>query len=124
MTHARARQAPDSRSVTGRDGSRHYWGMRAGTVTYRETFAGVLAVLSDVDPYGLEPGTPDGAPSDEYEMEANDLVRILLRAGAVKTHDVEAVWMRWFSESLVLRLGPPRMAQLVDRLNGLVDGVR
>ena len=103
--------------------------MRAGTVTYRKTFAGVLAVLSDVDPYGLEPGSPEGAPPegappDEYEMEATDLVRILPKAGAVTTQDVEAVWMRWFSESLVLRLGPPRMAQLVDRLNRLVDGAR
>jgi len=98
--------------------------MRAGTVTYRKTLAGVLAVLSDVDPYGLESGSPDGAPSDEYEMEAVDLVRILLKAGVVAAQDVEAVWMRWFSESLVLRLGPPRMAQLVDRLNALVDGAR
>jgi hypothetical protein len=95
--------------------------MGAGKVTYRQTLAGVLAVLSDVDPYGLEPGSPEGAPPDEYEMEAIDLVRILLKAGAVTTQDVEAVWMRWFSESLVLRLGPPRMAQLVDRLNRLVD---
>jgi len=98
--------------------------MRAGTVTYRTTLAGVLTVLTDVDPHGLEPGSPDGAPSDEYEMEAVDLVRILLKAGAVTTHDVEAVWMRWFSESLVLRLGPPQMAHLVDRLNALMDGAR
>jgi len=98
--------------------------MRAGTVTYRKTLADVLAVLSDVDPYGLEPGLPEGAPADEYEMEAVDLVRVLLKAGAVTTHDVEAVWMRWFSESLVLRLGPLRMAQLVDRLNALVGGAR
>ena len=98
--------------------------MRAGTVTYRRTLAGVLNVLSDIDPFGLEPGSPDGAPADEYEMEAVDLVRILLKAGAVTTHDVEAVWMRWFSESLVLRLGPPRMAQLTDRLNAFVNGAR
>jgi len=98
--------------------------MRAGTATYRKTLAGALAVLSDVDPYGLEPGSPEGAPSDEYEREAVDLVHILLKAGVVTTHDVEAIWMRWFSESLVLRLGPARMARLVDRLNGLSDGVR
>jgi hypothetical protein len=98
--------------------------MRAGTAAYRETLAGVQAVLRDVDPFGLEPGQPDGAPPDEYEMEAVDLVRILLKVGTVTSHDVEAVWMRWFSESLVLRVGPPRMAQLVDRLNGLVEGAR
>ncbi|KQM24977.1 hypothetical protein ASL10_04760 [Frigoribacterium sp. Leaf8] len=89
--------------------------MRARTATYKTTLAGVLAVLSDVDPYGLEPGSPEGAPLDEYEMEAVDLVRMLLMAGVVTAQDVEAVWMHWFSESLVLRLGPPRMAHLVDR---------
>lgn len=98
--------------------------MRAGTAAYRKTLAGVLAVLSDVDPYGLEPGQPNGAPSDEYEMEAVDLVRVLCKAGAVRTHDVEGVCMRWFSESLVPRIGPPRMAQLIDRSNALVDGFR
>jgi len=98
--------------------------MRAGTVAYRKTLAGVLVVLNDADPCGLEPGSPEGAPLDEYEMEAVDLVRILLKAGAVTPHDVEAVWMHWFSESLVLRIGPPRMAQLIDRLNALVDGAR
>jgi hypothetical protein len=74
--------------------------MKAGTAIYRKTLAGALAVLSDVDP------------------------RVLLKAGTVTTRDVEAVWMRWFSKSLVLRLGPPRRAQVVDRLNGLVDGAR
>lgn len=46
--------------------------MRTEAVVHGDTVAGVLAVLSDVDPYGLEPGSPEGAPSDEYEPEAVD----------------------------------------------------
>jgi hypothetical protein len=53
----------------------------------RQTVAQVLAVLTDVDPYGLEPGTPEEAtadgfesgPADEYELEAVDIARILVR---------------------------------------------
>ena len=42
----------------------------------------------------------------------------------VSSHDVEGCWMRWFSESLGLRLGPHRTAQLVDRVKELVDSAR
>ena len=94
--------------------------MREGARHYRQTVAAVLAVLTDVDPYGLEPGTPEGAPADEYELEAVDLARVLLAEGVVTVRDVEDVWAHWFSESLVLRLGVDRMARLVDELNALV----
>ena len=98
--------------------------MRDEARVYRQAVAQVLAVLTDVDPYGLEPGTPEGAPADEYELEAVDIARILLREGAVTVYDVEGVWMHWFSDSLVLHMGVARMAQLVDRLNELGSGAR
>jgi len=98
--------------------------MRDEARVYRQAVAQVLAVLTDVDPYGLEPGTPEGAPADEYELEAVDIARILLREGAVTVYDVEGVWMHWFSDSLVLHIGVARMAQLVDRLNELGSGAR
>ncbi|MBF4580236.1 hypothetical protein [Frigoribacterium sp. VKM Ac-2530] len=93
--------------------------MRERTRRYRQTVAAVLTVLTAVDPYGLEPGTPEGPPADEYEPEALDLARVLLAEGAVTVRDVEDVWAHWFSESLVLRLGVDRMARLVDELNAL-----
>lgn len=31
----------------------------------------VLALLNDLDVYGLEPGMPDGAPEDECDLEAS-----------------------------------------------------
>lgn len=91
---------------------------------HRWTVAQVLAVLTALDPYGLEPGTPDGAPANEYDIEAVGIARILLREGAVTVYDVEGVWMRHFSESLVLRIGVTRMAQLVDQLSDTGSSAR
>lgn len=91
---------------------------------HRRTVAQVLTVLTALDPFGFEPGTPDGAPANEYDIEAVGIARILLREGAVTVYDVEGVWMRHFSESLVLRIGVTRMAQLVDQLNDTGSSAR
>jgi len=98
--------------------------MGAEERAHRRAVVQVLAVLTDVDPYGLEPGVPEGVPAGEYEPEAADIVRILFRDGAATAHDVEGVWVRWFSESLVLRLGVERTARLVDRLNDVASSLR
>jgi len=98
--------------------------MEAKVPAERRTVAQVLAVLTALDPYGLEPGTPDGAPANEYDIEAVGIARILLREGAVTVYDVEGVWMRHFSESLVLRIGVPHMTQLVDQLNDTGSSAR
>jgi hypothetical protein len=94
------------------------------TPAHRQAVAQVRAVLTDVDPYGLEPGAPEGAPADEYDIEADDIAHILLREGAVTVRDVEGVWMHRFSDSLVLRLGVARTAQLVDRINEVASSAR
>ena len=98
--------------------------MEAEAPAHRQAVAQVLAILTALDPYGLEPGTPDGPPANEYDIEAVGIARILLREGAVTVYDVEGVWMHWFSDSLVLHIGVARMAQLVDRLNELGSGAR
>lgn len=49
---------------------------------------------------GLEPGLPDGAPADEYEPEAADLVRLMATTGALEIDDVRRVWLHWFEEDL------------------------
>ena len=94
------------------------------TPAHRQTVAQVRAVLTDVDPYGLEPGAPEGAPADEYDIEADDISRILLRDGAVTVRDVEGVWMHRFSDSLVLYIGVVRTAQLVDRIDEVASSAR
>jgi hypothetical protein len=98
--------------------------MEAEAPAHRQAVAQVLAILTALDPYGLEPGTPDGPPANEYDIEAVGIARILLREGAVTVYDVEGVWMRCFSESLVLRIGVTRMAQLVDQLNDTGSSAR
>lgn len=94
------------------------------TPAHRHAVAQVRAVLTEADPYGLEPGAPEGAPADEYDIEADDIARILLREGAVTVRDVEGVWMHRFSDSLVLHIGVARTAQLVDRLNEVASSAR
>jgi hypothetical protein len=83
------------------------------------TASGALDLLTAVDPYGLKPGMEDGAPGDEYLPEAAALARILLEQGNITVQEVEAVWSRSFSESLVARLGTSRVAVLTRDLNDL-----
>jgi hypothetical protein len=98
--------------------------MEAEAPARRQIVAQVLAVLTALDPYGLEPGTPDGPPATEYDIEAVGIACIFLREGAVTVDDVDGVWMCCFSESLVLRIGVTRMAQLVDQLNDTGSSAR
>ena len=63
--------------------SRHKW---------RSILAEVIELLNDLDPYGLEPGTAEGAPQDEYESEASPIVSLLLNNGSVSRNEVDAIW--------------------------------
>lgn len=89
-----------------------------------QMIAGVLALLSDADPYGLAPGTDEGAPADEYEPEAAEVARILREHGSVTVQDLERVWLRWFDVSMVGQIGSARVARLVRDLNDLRGNVR
>ncbi|MFI8633227.1 hypothetical protein ACIGEP_11580 [Microbacterium sp. NPDC077663] len=81
--------------------------------------AAVMAVLSDVDPYALEPGGNDGCPVDEYEPETSAFAGVLIRRGRVTVEDVDRIWQRWFSETLTGLIGPVAVGDLLARLNGL-----
>ncbi|WP_424446940.1 hypothetical protein [Microbacterium arborescens] len=85
----------------------------------RELVAAVLAVLSELDPYELEPGSPDGPPADEYALEAGPVAELLRRDGEVSRDGLDAIWHRWFGESLSGVVGEQNVARTVDRLNGL-----
>lgn len=86
---------------------------------WRDLLDRVLAELNALDPYGLEPGTEDGAPWDEYELEAVPMVRELILARGITGHRVDAVWTTWFGESLSSRTAPARFEAFVARLNDL-----
>jgi hypothetical protein len=95
--------------------------MREGTRRWKQTAAAVLALLTDLDPYGLEPGQPDGAPADEYDLEAPAIARQLLGAGSIGVAEVDEIWLYWFSERLSDRLRAERMEDFVASLNRLVQ---
>jgi hypothetical protein len=60
----------------------------------------VLRLLSDLDPYGLEPGTGEGAPADEYSPEASAMAAHLIGHGQISGVDIDVIWVRWFGERL------------------------
>ncbi len=51
--------------------------------------------LNSVDPEGL---IELGAPLDEYDREAGDLVRLVMRDGVTRTA-VAAIWQKWFGSA-------------------------
>ena len=81
---------------------------------------GVLRLLTELDPYFLEPGGPDGFPADEYGFEARPLADLLSQNGSITAAQVDAVWLEWFSESLTDVVGAERVRELVVALDGLV----
>ena len=81
---------------------------------------GVLRLLTELDPYFLEPGGPDGVPADEYNVEAAPIADLLSENGSVTAAQVDGVWLEWFDEPLTHVVGDERMRELVAALNSLV----
>lgn len=96
-------------------------GMREGTRLWKQTNKHVLALLNDLDPYGLEPGKPDGAPEDEYDLEAGPIARHLLKDGRADLKSVDEIWQHWFEETLTEAVGATTAAQFVASVNALVS---
>lgn len=94
--------------------------MRPGTRSWKQVTAEALALISQVDPYRLDPGMPDGAPEDEYAPEANAITRHLHSHGAIELEHVDAIWHDWFGEPLSKVTGAETAESLVARLNQLV----
>lgn len=90
--------------------SRHKW---------RSILAEVIELLNDLDPYGLEPGTAEGAPQDEYETEASPIVSLLLNNGSVSRNQVDAIWEDWFQEPLSQVVGAAKAEGFCISLNSL-----
>jgi len=95
--------------------------MKPGTRSWKQVTAEVLALLSELDPYRLDPGTPDGAPADEYAPEADAIARHLLSHRAINLEQVDAIWQDWFDESLSQISGTGAAENLVVRLNQLIQ---
>lgn len=93
--------------------------MRSGTRKWRDAVTSVLALLNEVDPYGLQPGTAEGAPRDEYELEAAPIVSLLLKNGSVTSNEVDAIWVTWFQEPLSEVIGSQEMSRFCASVNFL-----
>lgn len=94
--------------------------MRPGTRSWKQATAGVLALLSEMDPYRLDPGRPEGVSEDEYAPEANAIARHLLSHEVIELKHVDAIWHDWFDESLSNVTGAEAAESLVVRLNQLI----
>jgi hypothetical protein len=66
----------------------------------RQLFQKVLAIVNKYDFCALEPGGPDGAPIDEYTMEARPMESILLNDGRIEVADIRAIWLHFFGDDL------------------------
>lgn len=86
---------------------------------WRDLVDRVLVELNALDPYGLEPGAEDGAPWDEYELEAVPMVRELIMAGGITGDRVDSIWAAWFGETLSGRTDPSRFEEFLARLNAM-----
>lgn len=93
--------------------------MRSGTRKWKATVTSVVALLNDLDPYGLEPGTEEGAPQDEYEPEASPMARLLLNNGSISSDEVDVIWREWFQEPLSEFIGAEAMNRFCVDLNSL-----
>lgn len=98
--------------------------MKPGTRSWKQVTAGVLALLSELDPYRLDPGLPEGAPKDEYAPEADAIARHLLGHRAIELKQVDAIWRHWLGESLSQVTGTAATENLVAHLNRLVRASR
>jgi hypothetical protein len=92
--------------------SKHEW---------KSTVAAVIALLNNLDPYGLEPGTAEGSPHDEYEAEAHSIASLLLNTGSISTNQVDAIWQKWFQEPLSATVGAMKAERFCAGLNSLKD---
>jgi hypothetical protein len=102
----------------------NHWQMKPGTRSWKRVTAEVLALLSELDPYRLDPGMPEGAPADECAAEADAIARHLLFDGPIELDQVDAIWRNWFGESLSQVTSAGAAENLVARLNRLVQAAR
>lgn len=97
----------------------HYW-MQPGIRSWKQVTADALALLTELDPYRLAPGLPEGAPTDEYAPEADAIARHLISHEAIEVEQIDAIWLHWFDEPLSHVIGAEPAKDLVARLNRLV----
>ena len=79
----------------------------------------VLELLTNLDPYGLNPGMPGSPPLDEYASEATPMAEHLLAEGTISTARIDIIWSHWFSQTLTEAIGQDAAGRFADELNAL-----
>jgi hypothetical protein len=95
--------------------SKHEW---------KSTVAAVIALLNDLDPYGLEPGTAEGAPHDEYEAEAHSIASLLLNTESISTNQVDTIWQKWFQKPISEAISAAKAERFCVSLNSLINSAQ
>ncbi|MFJ5862461.1 hypothetical protein ACIQCM_13660 [Pseudarthrobacter sp. NPDC092439] len=99
----------------------HSVDMHPSSRKWKSTAAAVLGLLNDLDPYNFEPGTPAGAPHDEYENEAHSIASLLFKSGSVSRSQVDVIWREWFQEPLSEVIGAVKADRFCVNLNSIAD---
>lgn len=94
--------------------------MSAHERAWKPIIGAVLTLLTDLDPYGLEPGAEHGAPADEYSPEAVSIAGHLISRGRIGAADIDDIWKRWFDEPLST-IDDQLFSKFVAQLNDLID---
>lgn len=83
----------------------------------RAFFKLVLETVNKFDLMGLEPGSPDGAPPDEYTTQARAIESVLVNRGQIAFADLSIIWLTWFGDDLKGR--EEAVQPFLDTLNAL-----
>lgn len=78
-------------------------------------------LLNELDPNGVQPGEPDGAPLDEYLSEAHLMASLLINTGSITIDQTDVIWQKAFCEPLSGIVGAIRAKQFAASLNALIE---
>jgi hypothetical protein len=91
---------------------------------HKSVIEGVIMLLNQLDPYGVEPGNTDGESWDEYVSEAHPMASLLLSKGLITTDRIDEIWQKRFGEPLSVAVGATKAERFASSLNTLMNDVR
>jgi hypothetical protein len=66
----------------------------------RAFFKRVREVVNAFEPFGVEIGTPDGVPLDEWDTEARAIEGVLVNRGRIEFDDLRTIWLYHLGQDL------------------------
>ena len=87
---------------------------------WRSFVEGIIVLLNELDPYGLDSGHLNRAPRDEFGHEALLVAGVLVNNGAISRGQLDEIWRDWFHEPISDVVGAQAAERFTPRLNLLV----